>query len=658
MNVDALVAFSSKHPWVVPSIILGVFAAIWIAVWVKAAELKRNLRACSTTIATWNPIASETSEPDICRFIRQHLISKGTVEVPGWSGARLLLSKEIDEIFDDYVDRRTSSVRFALGPLATGFALICTFGLIAHVLQTDVSNAVRGTATGAGSNDQLASAVGTLGVKFYISAAGILASLVFAVTLPALRKRLYQASHDAARAVAPHFCTSATLAAVTHLEVLRELRGARQASSVRDGQRMQDAAVLRSQLAQMSQTLLATQTELTKLQSIEVSVQDLSAEVTTQLRQMLTQDLGEQLREMLGEVMKDASTLTTQLQEKILEGLERTFQREVPRIIESLQAIQKSVEGQAESPMERLLEQLQGVVAGGFKGESAQMAATMRQFSEVVPALAEQLRATAANLTSDMQTRSSESARANESLLTQVTALLSRLESQQLATEKLVSEIGHAASSSAESLVQKVHSESNALFQGLLETSRRDVDQLLSRMSEATNTNTNSYANLAASVESTSNAILQARDGLLSAADSIQKLTLETRTTISQARQSNEIAERAATTFTQSATQLREGSDAMANAVTVARQHAVEQAQLLDSHRRALTELETLWPTLFDAYLKNFDAKSNQLLANWEDFHRRTGQFSQTVGSTLADAAEELSSSVDRLSKLYEAKRA
>lgn len=384
-----------------------------------------------------------------------------------------------------------------------------------------------------------------------------------------------------------------------------------------------------------------------------MSVKDLSSDVTAQLRTMLKNDLGEHMKDLLAEMMNTAGNLADDLQSKVIAGFERTLEREVPKILESLQAIQKSVEGQAESPMERLLEQLQGVVAGGFKGESAQMSSALRQFAEVVPALAEQLRGTAERLTTDMKSRTDENVRASEALVGQVTSLLGRLEAQQSATEHLVENIARTTAANAEALVQRVHSEGNAMFAGLLKTSRADVDAILERLRDAGASHAQNYGVLDKSVQSASKSIESARDGLVETSEAIRALAKETKGLFLDARQTHEVAQRASMAFEQSASQLRQGTDSMRQAVEVARSHAAEQAALLEQHRKALKELEQVWPRLFETYIKSFDDKSGQLLLKWDEFYRKMNGFSSTVGGSLAEAAEELKISVDQLARLH-----
>src|SRR5678816_1774295 len=134
----------------------------------RAYDVWTSLRSAVAAFVRWDPAVPGRREHDVCSYARQYLLGLPAVQLPGWAGTRFLVSKDIDEILDSYVERRTSSARFMVGPLATAAALVFTFFLIAHVLQNDVHAAVAGASSStAESSGALASAVHTLGGKFY-----------------------------------------------------------------------------------------------------------------------------------------------------------------------------------------------------------------------------------------------------------------------------------------------------------------------------------------------------------------------------------------------------------------------------------------------------------------------------------------------------------
>jgi ABC-type transporter Mla subunit MlaD len=355
------------------------------------------------------------------------------------------------------------------------------------------------------------------------------------------------------------------------------------------------------------------------MKSIEVSVKDIGNEVTTRLKDMLTQDLGKQIEDMMRDTMSEAASLSERLKSELISAFERAIQDELPKMLASLEAIQKSVDGQASSPIERMLEQLQTVVAGGMRGESAQMNAAMKQFADVVPGLANQLRDVAETMTREVRERTTESARANESLVTQISSLLTRLETQQTATDRAIAEIAHASSAGADAMMGRLQSGSTELMGELLKSSRTEIDQVLAKLQAAAHESANGYGSIGASVEGAARSIAEVRDGLKEAADTTRTMSAETRAVIQDARVSSDAAQRAAQSFESAAGSLKTSIDQMNAAITQGRTYGSEQKEMIAEHRKFMHELEQMWPKLFDKYLTSYDEKSRLLERSWVD---------------------------------------
>lgn len=633
------------HWFIVPAILLVVFGTVLVLKELAARTIRADLLRASENLPAWDPSADEEDD-DVRGFLRPYLLSVSPVALASWPSPRLVVTRELEDMLDSYVEHRTAKVRFTLGSAATGVALLCTFVLIAIVLTNDINAALK--ASGDGAEAKLADAVGLLGQKFAISATGIGLAIVFGIVNSTIRKRLLAASHAVCSRAAARFATPASLAATAQLELLQESRQQTDAAADQ-GKRLE---AMNAQLAEMKTVLEATRTDLEKLQSIEVSVQAIGAEVTHQFREMITKDLGEQIKDILREVMVQADAMSNRLRSELIDGFQKTIEQELPKVIGSLDEIKKSVEGQAALPVERMLEQLQGIVSGGFKGESAQMSAAIRQFGEVVPALAEQLRSVASTLTKELGARAEESARTSDTLFRQVSVLLERMEAQQTASERAVAEITRASTAGAESMVQRLESTSNEFVAKLLQSSRSEVEALAARLKDAANASASGYANLEQSVAGASKSILEARDGLAEAAKAMRALAADVRGVTQDAKQSSETARLAANGFENAATQLRTGVVSMQQAIDSARAQATEQRAVLDEHRRVLASLEQVWPKLFETYLKSFEEKSSALNRSWNDLYDRIGKLSGTVSGGLVDAAEDLKTSVDRLASL------
>ena len=637
--MNSFYAFVERNPFAVPITLGATFLVIFVSLLYRAVQLRQELLAAPDALAKWDPDGKD-GPAAICDFVGAFLLKSTRVSLDGWPEPRLFSSREATELFEEYAERRLSTIRFALGSTATGIALFCTFYLIAHVLEANIPSALDAASAATADTEQLKTAMKLLGQKFLISATGILIAVVFGVGTAVVRRIALHAADDASMRSAHLFCTPASLSASAQL---LQLRAAQTAAE---------------HLGEVRSTMNGTRDDLAKLRSIEVSVKDMGAEVTTQLQRMLKDDLGEQIKDILIDVMRQATEMSERLRAELLDGFQRTIETEIPKVLESLQGIRVSVEGQASSPIERMLEQLQGVVSGGMRGESAQMTAAIKQFAEVVPALATQLQDVAQSMTRDMRDRTNESVRMNESLVSQVSGLLARLETQQSATDRAIAEIAHASSTGAETMMARLETGSAQVMGELLKTSRAEIDAVLTRLQEVASSSAKGYGTIEQSVGSAARSINEVRDGLAGAADSFRALSKETREVVADARQSSEAAERAAASFESAAGLLRAGVDGMRAAIEQGRTYGSEQQAMIAEHRKVMKELEQMWPNLFDTYLRSFDEKSSLLARSWNDLYSQVSKLSDTVGGGLAEAAEDLKVSVDRLTAVQSGGRA
>jgi ABC-type transporter Mla subunit MlaD len=83
-----------------------------------------------------------------------------------------------------------------------------------------------------------------------------------------------------------------------------------------------------------------------------------------------------------------------------------------------------------------------------------------------------------------------------------------------------------------------------------------------------------------------------------------------------------------------------------------AQKQAGVEKELTEGHRRLLEELQRVWPTLLDQYLKSFEEKSRSLASSWSDLHKNVGQLVDGTVSQLRDGAADLETAVDRLTKV------
>ena len=89
-----------------------------------------------------------------------------------------------------------------------------------------------------------------------------------------------------------------------------------------------------------------------------------------------------------------------------------------------------------------------------------------------------------------------------------------------------------------------------------------------------------------------------------------------------------------------------------------AQKQAGVEKELTEGHRRLLEELQRVWPTLLDQYLRSFEEKSRTLASSWSDLHKNVGQLVDGTVSQLRDGAADLETAVDHLTKVLGTVRA
>jgi len=135
-------------------------------------------------------------------------------------------------------------------------------------------------------------------------------------------------------------------------------------------------------------------------------------------------------------------------------------------------------------------------------------------------------------------------------------------------------------------------------------------------------------------------------------ANAIIEVADHTSSVIAQAKASSEAIQAASQHFVQAGNTLLGSVDHMQQVVEATRQQTQEQQLLLMRQREYTKEVEKLWPELFNTYLTQFKASSDELARSWEGFHQKIASVSSHVGSEFAESTEILSEAVDRLVKL------
>jgi hypothetical protein len=533
--------------------------------------------------------------------------------------------------------RRSKPLR--LGPLFTGCALFLTFILIGYVLVTDMQAALEafsqsGTSVGSGAQDaldqasrRLAQGVGGLGGKFFISAAGVLFSVVYTIgelLLEARHRRMIDEMDHALRSVFASPEEYDGLLQRRHLDVLGEISH-----------------------------------KVGCLNNIQVSVQNLSSEVVHQLSQVLTKDLGEQMHGMMAQALERVDSIATRTNEALSADLRQVMnvaQEGIPHVVQHLEAIRNEVAHQAKAPVEELVRQFKTALTGGFQHESAQLGAALNQFAMVVPEMARSLEAVGRSMTDSVSAGQERSQAIQQQLLSEMARVLEHLERQQTGMGQLVGRIHGEALETATSLGSKLQEQLDAAAAGFAAATATQTGAMNDRVAAVLSTQQTAFAELETKVGGVVEALGQADRALASSArhleTSAQHLGVAHETAhrvVSGATSVVAAVNNSARVLNESATHSQEFLEQAKRIVHAAMEHADKEAELT-------RQLQAVWPGLFDRYLQSFQQKSDALASSWEQTHQRVVSITKSVADDLQTPIDELRDTVNVLAETLKAR--
>jgi hypothetical protein len=566
------------------------------------------------------------------------LVSAVREHVVRTENGKLVLSRPLPELRREYAeDEVAHSFWFSLGGILTGMSLVATFILIALVMKYDVSGAIRESGGGdeAASTGHLASAVGLLGGKFFISAAGVGGSVLALLLTNWQRARIFLLAEHPGQRLMSAFLSVEALQLNAKLHQMELLRAERES-------RLQQ----HEEVCRHFDTLT---TRIEKLNSIEVSVKTIGNEVSANLKNIMKDAMGEQLKDMLETTMVDVANIATRVQQELSESFGKQLQFLAGEVQRSLAAVQKAVEGQGQGQLEKILDQLQNTVSGGFQNESQKMIAALEGFASVVPALELQLRTMTGKVAEESRQRAQESAEMNQALMQRVSSLLETMSAQQAANAQAIERIQAASEQGAEAMARRLEASGAGLVSNVLGASRAEIEAIVGQLRVAAEASVRQYGDIDAQASNAAAAVTQATQGLIASANSIIEVANKTSHLVAQTRGSSEAIQSASQQFLHAGSTLLGSVQQMQAVIEATRVQTKEQHDLLLKQREYTKEVERLWPTLFDTYLNRFKAGAEELGRSWEGFHQKISSVSNTVGADFGHNTEVLSEAVDKL---------
>ncbi|WP_242333334.1 hypothetical protein [Anaeromyxobacter sp. SG66] len=546
---------------------------------------------------------------------------------------RIVLSEPLDGLLQEWAEEAKSK-RAALvwGASYTGIALVFTFGLIAWVLFVDVRHAISAGATQAPATGEavrtsaaqataLADAVAKMGFKFVISCAGIVAAIAHGFVLRATDARLAAGVRRLREFLSADF--------IQHREV--ELRMREQHS--------RELAVLTEAVRESTRAVRDSSTSITgrleRLQAIEVSVKDLGEEVTRTLGTMVQDAMADHIKTFLGDIRDEAEKMRTQMETSLRGNLGELAKQ----LGTSLDGIQKTLQSQSSSDLEKLLGKLQDVVTGGFSSETRNMAGLVEQLQSVISQLSNELGGVG-SLLRDTLDGFQQQHNEQQALLASVTS----------STQENVKRLGD----------DLVREGSDAMTRVLTETNAR-ILRIMAALDDAATTSAGRSSASVAQFEALAGKVKGVTEDLGASAELVSELMRQVQGAL-QASSSgvSQIADAAtklkAAADTASAT-MRASDDAR-RALEASLQ---QQAHLTARNASSLEKMESVWPQLLQDVARTVESTTGNMLGSWEKLSDKlaaaTTLYGQTVGDRVDDLQEAVAKMTEHVKRLPEARR-
>ena len=336
-----------------------------------------------------------------------------------------------------------------VGENLTAIALVLTFVLLGVVLVDSVVEAL-GT-KGDGQSTALSEAVGKMGAKFFVSAAGLLGSVFVSFFLSQAQRRIDQQFDE----------LGPVLAQFTEELMVHQARcAARTEASIN---------ALHTDLRTRADDWTL---QLKKLESISVTVSGIGEEVTTHFGQFIKANVADRICDAVVDLQERAANVADSMQRQLAMSFSSSLTSEISRLESGLSAVQTAVEGQAQADIERLMDKLADTVTGGFKSESNDMAAQLARFSEVLPKLEHQFESMATALTANTDRYGEQNQRAIDALTSRIGDLLSQFEAAKTGMHGAVEQIAAAGSVAAAKVTDAATNQIDGLTQALVRSAQ------------------------------------------------------------------------------------------------------------------------------------------------------------------------------------------
>jgi hypothetical protein len=632
--VSGALYFFNQPSTVIPLCIVGgMFAGAFVSHWLVYWSLRRHLAVVDRDFGA-ALVEAETDGPRSSRAARLLLRAASLLDTKLEDETRAMRrwlvrgdvgAAYVDSVIEAQHGRNLLTRLFiAIGHSLTGISLVFTFGLIAYVLASDVPEAIRGVARAhdatamQSGNESLQHAVALMGVKFSISAVGLFGALILRVVEGGFRGSLaHRAAHSA------HVARDLFVSPEHHR--FEKMHAAQLA--VRD-----ELSAMREEAGGNARQLAD---RLEKLGSIEVSVKAIGSEVTAHLGSLMKEAVADQIKTALA----DLQGFAEQLMEQVSRSLRESTVEETKKVLEALQALQKTIESQASSDVEKLVLQMRDMMSGGFQNESQNMIAAMSSLRDVVPKLEEQMRRMTDDVGREMSERADSNRRAQDQMMEQMRSMLAANEASQAASREVLARVLEQSEQSAKNIGQRLASSAQDTVARLNEVFSSRLIDLSAKVEATQGAAADSTVALRKHAEETK-ALLEDAQATLSkairdaaaVAAGLREGLGGTMTSLERARAALDSHAKASEVVAGAATRIERSVADLGARLANEQQILAEQRKVIDEHL----------PRLLTRYGESLEQQSQKLQEAWE-------KLAQNVRSAVSGASDELAEKVEEL---------
>lgn len=569
-----------------------------------------------------------------------------------------------------------------IGDNLTAIALVLTFALLGVVLVDSVVEALK--ASGDDQTNHLGSAVAMMGAKFFVSAVGLVGSVVVHFVIKNAQGTIARAFDSAAPTLARHIEELSTYQARTQAQSLDSMEA------------------LRGELKEVGREWGS---QLRKLESISVTVSGIGEEVTTHFANFIKESVAERICEAVVDLRNNSEQVAQTMQQQLAASFAGALQSEMSRLEQGLGGVQRAVEGQSQSDIERLLEKLSDTVTGGFKSESANMSDQLARFGEILPRLQSQIETMGTAMSTNAERYGEKNQQAIDALTARMGELLGHFDEARAGMNAAVSQLATAGTEAATKVSEATQGQVDGFAQVLaanaekwnqqshqalgqvgervgallvtLDSSRSGMDEVVDRLSQVTlglartmqqegEGHARAMSDQVAALQRAANdgasmvnertaafdrSMANAQAHLQTSTKALNDSIASISSLLKQAASTQDKTHLSLSQFGDAATKLSDAAKRID--ASLAKQALVleREEQLLVAQRDAVDKLEPALAQVFKTYESGLERQSAHLSASWTKLAEKTQKIVGTASDEFSESVQDLAKSLDDFRK-------